>query len=36
MQLLLIFALPFSESTDNVLTQLSQSSLEQARQQKLI
>ena len=36
MQLLLIFALPFSESTDNVLTRLSQSSLEQARQQSLI
>jgi hypothetical protein len=36
MQLLLIFALPFSESTDNVLTQLSQSSLEAAAQQKLL
>jgi hypothetical protein len=36
MQLLLIFVLPFSESTDNVLKQLSQSSLEQARQQKLL
>ncbi|SDT94348.1 hypothetical protein SAMN05216296_0771 [Pseudomonas pohangensis] len=36
MQLLLVFALPFGESTDNVLTRLSQSSLEQANQQKLI
>lgn len=36
MQLLLVFALPFSESTDNVLGQLSQSSLDQAARQKLI
>lgn len=36
MQLLLVFALPFSESSDKVLTQLSQSSLEQAARQKLI
>lgn len=36
MQLLLIFALPFSESTDHVLTQLSQSSLDAAARQKLI
>lgn len=33
MQLLLIFALPFNESADNVLTQLAQSSLEDAAQQ---
>jgi hypothetical protein len=36
MQLLLIFALPFSESTDQVITQLSQSSLDTAARQKLI
>ena len=36
MQLLLVFALPFSESTDKVLTQLSQSSLDAAARQKLI
>ena len=36
MQLLLVFALPFSESGDKVLDQLSQSSLEQAARQKLI
>ena len=36
MQLLLIFALPFSESTDQVLTQLSQSSLDAVARQKLI
>ena len=36
MQLLLIFALPFNESADNVLTQLAQSSLEDAVQQELL
>lgn len=36
MQLLLIFALPFNESLDNVLTQLARSSLEDAAQQGLL
>ena len=36
MQLLLIFALPFNESLDNVLTQLARSSLEDAVQQGLL
>lgn len=36
MQLLLIVALPFNASTDNILTQLTQSSLEEASRQKLI
>ncbi|WP_043309356.1 hypothetical protein [Pseudomonas sp. ML96] len=36
MQLLLIFALPFNESADNVLTQLTQSSLEDAVKQGLL
>ncbi len=36
MQLLLIFALPFNQSTDNILTQLTQSSLEEAVRQNLI
>lgn len=36
MQLLLIFALPFNESQDNVLTQLARSSLEDAVQQGLL
>lgn len=36
MQLLLIFALPFNESADNVLRQLARSSLEEAVQQGLI
>lgn len=36
MQVLLIFALPFNESGDNILTQLTQSSLEEATRQKLI
>ncbi|MFZ3184584.1 MAG: hypothetical protein WA173_10635 [Pseudomonas sp.] len=35
-QLLLIVTLPFNASTDNVLTQLTQSSLEEASRQKLI
>lgn len=36
MQLLMVFALPFNESADNILTQLTQSTLEAAAQQKLI
>ena len=36
MQLLLIFALPFNESIDPILDQLTQSSLEEAARQKLI
>lgn len=36
MQLLLIVALPFNESADNVLTQLAQSSLEEAVQKGLV
>lgn len=36
MQLLLILALPFNESADNVLTQLARSSLEEAVQKGLI
>jgi hypothetical protein len=36
MQLLLIFGLPFNESADNILIQLTQSSLEEAVRQKLI
>lgn len=36
MQLLLIFALPFNESVDPILNQLTQSSLEEAARQKLI
>ncbi len=35
-QLLMIFALPFNESADNVLTRLTQSSLEEAARQDLI
>jgi len=36
MQLLLVFALPFNESPDNVLVQLTRSTLEEAARQKLI
>ncbi|MFI8479529.1 hypothetical protein ACIGCM_03065 [Pseudomonas sp. NPDC078700] len=36
MQLLMIFALPFNESADNIFTQLSKSTLEQASKDKLI
>lgn len=36
MQLLLIFAVPFNESADNILVQLTRSSLEEAVRQKLI
>ncbi|WP_339485959.1 hypothetical protein [Pseudomonas sp. EL_65y_Pfl2_R95] len=36
MQLLMIFALPFNESADNIFTQLSKSTLEQAVQDNLI
>src|SRR3990167_2239194 len=36
MQLFLIVAVPFNASTDNILTQLTQSSLEEAARQKLI
>ncbi|TBU82161.1 hypothetical protein DNK06_06510 [Pseudomonas daroniae] len=36
MQLLLIFAVPFNESADNILVQLTRSSLEEAQRQKLI
>lgn len=36
MQLLLIFAAPFNESADNVLVQLTRSTLEEAARQKLI
>ncbi len=36
MQLLLIFAVPFNESSDNVLVQLTRSTLEEAARQKLI
>ena len=36
MQLLLIVAVPFNESIDPILNQLTQSSLEEAARQKLI
>ncbi|TBU88322.1 hypothetical protein [Phytopseudomonas dryadis] len=36
MQLLLIFAVPFNESADNILVQLTRSSLEEAQRRKLI